>query len=72
MPTAISNVAIAEAGRTQLLGLVRHRDRVQVDHAVEAVVRVLVAHPMPERTQQVAQVRDAGRLDAGEDAFTCR
>jgi hypothetical protein len=53
----------------QRLRVMRHGDRVQVDHAVDRVPAVLQVHPLPDRTQVVAQVEGvSGRLDAGEDA----
>ena len=55
----------------QLLRLVRNGDRVQVDHAVHALVGVLVGDPMAKRPEQVAQVGGAGGLDAREDTFAC-
>ena len=41
---------------------------VQVDHAVEGVVGVLVGHPVAEGPQVVAEVEVAAGLDSGEDA----
>ena len=42
-------------------------DGVQVDHAVERVVRLLHGHPVTHRAQVVAEVEGiGGRLDAGE------
>jgi hypothetical protein len=38
----------------QLLGILRDRDRVQVDHAEERVVVVLHTHPLADRAQCVA------------------
>jgi hypothetical protein len=43
-------------------------ERVQVDDAVDGGVVVLRHHPAPDRTQVVAEVDVAGRLDAGEHA----
>ena len=44
-------------------------DRVQVDHAVDAVVAVLQRDPVADRAEIVAEMGDAGRLDAGEHAL---
>jgi hypothetical protein len=53
----------------QLGRVVLHRDRVQVDHAVERLVAVLQGDPLPQRTQVVAEVqRPGGRLHAGQDS----
>ena len=45
-----------ERGRAELLDVVRHRQRVQVDDAEQAVVPVLVGDPVPDRPEQVAEV----------------
>ncbi len=47
-------------------------DRVQIDHAIDAVVLVLQRHPVADRAEVVAERGKAGRLDAGEDALHCR
>src|SRR4051794_9296575 len=47
----------------------------QVDDAVEGVVRVLESHPLPDRPEVVPEVERVGRrLDAGEHPWTvaCR
>jgi len=50
-------------------GVLRHGDRVQVDHAVEGVVAVLQGHPLAQRAEVVAEVEGVGGgLDAGQDA----
>src|SRR5690606_11129292 len=51
----------------QLGRLLPHRDRVQVDDAVDAVMRVLQLHEAADRAEIVAEMEVAGRLDAGED-----
>ena len=48
----------------QLGRVVRERDRVEVDDAVDRVVGVLVGDPLPHGPEVVAQVHVAGRLDA--------
>ena len=53
----------------QLLRVLPLGDRVQVDHAIEALVFVLQRHPVADGAEIVAEMRDAGRLDAGEDAL---
>ena len=51
----------------QRLRVVLDGDRVQVDDAVERVVVVLQRHPLPQRTEVVAEMeRVRGGLDAGE------
>ena len=48
------------------------RDRVQVDDAIDALVRLLQLDPLQHGPQIVAEVQAAGRLHAGEDAlFEC-
>jgi hypothetical protein len=54
--------------RPQLGRVLRDRDGVQVDDAVNGVVVVLFLDPAPDRTQVVAEVDLAGGLDAGEHA----
>src|SRR5256884_600119 len=49
-------------------GVVGLRDGVQVNHAEEAVVLMLQAHPVLHRAQIVADVQLARGLDTGEDA----
>jgi hypothetical protein len=41
---------------------------VEVDDAVEGVVGILVGNPVPDRTQVVAQMKVATRLQAGENS----
>ena len=48
----------------QSLGIVRRRDGVQIDHAEQRVVLVLVLHPLPDRAEVVAEVERASRLHA--------
>ena len=52
----------------QLGRVLRDREGVQVDDAVDRVVVVLLRDPAPHRTQVVAEVDIAGGLDAGEHA----
>ena len=52
----------------QLGGVVGHRDRVQVDDAVDRLAAVLALDVLADRADVVAEVLAAGRLDAGEDA----
>ena len=68
--------AAGEQHRRHLAGLLRELlrvlpfgDRMQVDHAVDAVVAVLQRHPVAHGAEVVAEMGDAGRLDAGEDAL---
>ena len=54
-----------EGVAAQLGGVLRQRDRVQVDDAVERLGGLLQAHPLAQRTQVVAEVEGARRrLDA--------
>ena len=53
----------------KLLWVLPLGDRVQVDHAVDALVAVLQRDPVADCAEIVAQMGDAGRLDAGEHAF---
>ena len=52
----------------QLGALLAHGDGVQVDDAVDAVVRLLHGHPVADGAEVVAEVQRAGGLDAAEDA----
>ena len=54
---------LAQDGR-----VVRARQRVVVDDAVDRLVLVLQPDVVADRAEVVAEVGDAGRLDAGEDA----
>ena len=51
----------------EILGVVRHRDRVEVDDADEGLALVLGVDPLPDRPDVVAEVLVAGGLDAAED-----
>jgi hypothetical protein len=51
-------------GGLAVAGIVR--DRVHIDHAVDAIHLVLHAHPVLERAQIVAEVQRIGRLHSGE------
>jgi len=46
--------------------------RVVVDDAIDRVAVLLERDVVAERAQVIAQVRQAGRLDAGEDAVRSR
>src|SRR3954468_24131696 len=52
---------------SEILGVVRHRDRVEVDDADEGLAVVLGVDPLPDRPDVVAEVLVAGGLDAAED-----
>ena len=52
--------------------LLTHGDRVQVDGAVDAVVRLLHGDPVADGAQVVAKVQRARRLGAAEDARPAR
>ena len=53
----------------ELVGVLPDRDRVHVDDAVDALVRLLQLDPLQHGAQIVAEVQAAGRLHAGEDAL---
>ena len=46
-----------------------HRDGVQVDHAIDAVVALLQRDEFGDRAEIIAEVQIAGRLHAGKHAF---
>ena len=53
----------------QLLGVLPDRDRVHVDDAVDALVRLLHLDESHDGAEVVAEVQIAGRLHAGEHQF---
>ena len=53
----------------QFLRILEHGDRMQVDHAVDALVAVLQRRPIAQRPQIVTEGRDTGGLNAREDAL---
>ena len=72
MPQAKSVAASRRTLTAQLVGILRKRDGVQVHDAVDVLVDILLVHPVADRAEIVADVRDAGGLDAGEDALALR
>ena len=52
----------------ELGGVLRHRDRVQVDDAVDRLAAVLTLDVLADCPDVVAEVLAAGRLDAAENA----
>ena len=69
-PTAIQSATISRALSPDVPHvLVRRRERVEVDDAVDAVVVVLQAHPVAQGAEEVADVELAGGAHAGEDAL---
>ena len=56
----------------QLGGILRERDGVQIHDAIDVLVDILLVHPVADSAEIVADVRDAGGLDAGEDALAFR
>ena len=54
----------------QSLAIVRRSDGVQIDHAEQRVVLVLVLHPLPDRSEVIAEMERASRLHARENALT--
>src|SRR4051794_15491704 len=59
---------LANAGR-QLVGVLRHGDRMQVDDAVDALVRLLQLDEPRNCAEIVTKMQISGRLDAGENAL---
>jgi hypothetical protein len=57
-----------ERGLAQILRILRHGDRVQVDDGVERVHLVLLPDPAADRPDVVPEVLLARRLDSGENA----
>ena len=53
----------------QCCRLLPRRDRVQIDHAPEAVRLGLQRYPIADGAEIVAEGRNAGGLDAGEHAL---
>ena len=65
-PRAMQLRGRGEGVAAELGGVLRQRDRVQVDDAVEGLGRLLQRDPLAERTEVVAEVERARRrLDAG-------
>ena len=58
---------LARAG-PQLGGILRLRQRMQVDDAEDALIVLLQRDPVQNRAEIIAEVEVAGRLDAGKDA----
>ena len=56
-------------GPRQLARVLPHRDGVQVDHAIDAVVALLQRDELGDRAEIIAEVQVAGRLHAGKHAF---
>ena len=59
---------LADVAR-QLRRVLPHRDRVQVDHAIDAVVALLQRHEPDDGAEIIAEMQVAGRLHPGEDAL---
>ena len=57
-----------EGPLAQILGVVRHRDRVQIDDAEEPDTALLRQRVLAKAAAEVPEVLGAGRLDAGEDS----
>ena len=53
----------------QLVRVLPHRDGVQVDHAIDAVVAVLQLDELDDGAEVIAEVQVAGRLHPGEHLF---
>ncbi len=56
-------------GLLQLGGILPNGDRVHVDDAVDALVRLLQLDPVEHGTEVIPQMQAAGRLHAGKHAF---
>ncbi len=71
-PAAMRKVTVRRVRAAKLAGVVRERHGVQVDDAVERLVgrfgRVEGCHPVPQRTEIVAEMDLTCGLDSGEDA----
>ena len=46
-----------------------HGDGVEIDHAIDAIMRLLQRDELDDRAEIIAEVQIAGRLHAGKDAF---
>ena len=68
MPAARNSPAISRILRLQLVRLLVHRDRVEVDDAEDALVVVLDLDPVSQGSKVVADVEIAGWLDSGENS----
>ena len=53
----------------QLARVLPHRDGVQIDHAIDAVIALLQRDEFGDRAEIIAEVQIAGRLHAGKNAF---
>ena len=51
----------------QFLRLLPLGDRVQIDHAIQALMLLLQRHPVADGAEVIAERGDAGGLDAGQD-----
>jgi len=56
-------------GRSQLIGILPYGDRVHIDHAVDALVRLLQLDPLEHGAEIIAQVQAARRLHARKDSL---
>ena len=56
-------------GARQFARVLPHRDGVQVDHAIDAVIALLQRDEFGDRAEIIAEVQIAGRLHAGKYAF---
>ncbi len=64
IPQAKSVAASLADADAQLGGILRERDGVQVHDAIDVLVDILLVHPVADSAEIVADVRDAGGLDA--------
>ena len=53
----------------ELLGVVVDSDRMQIDHAVDTVIRILELDPIAQRSEVVPQMDVAGGLQPGKDSL---
>ena len=56
-------------GARQFARVLPHRDGVQVDHAIDAVVALLQRDEFGDRAEIIAEMQVAGRLHAGKHPF---
>ena len=69
MPQARNAAVTSRVARGSSARVLPHRDGVQVDHAIDAVVALLQRHELGDGAEIIAEVQIAGRLHAGKYAF---
>ena len=56
-----------EGPGSELSGVLRDREGMQIDHAEDGVGLVLIGDPMAQRSEKVAELNRTGGLNARED-----